>query len=147
GHATSGKSSTGLVQLQPVAPSQVALSDNFWAPRQETNRTASLPMVYQSFVDNHNLDNFAKAAGLMAGNQDGFLWCDSDVYKTLEGMARAIELHADADLQSKLENAIGLIAAAQVSSGPLSGYIDTYFQLGNAGRGGGGTTLTTQPWE
>src|SRR6185295_3950362 len=39
------------------------------------------------------------------------------------------------------------IAAAQVSSGPLSGYIDTYLQLGNAGRGSGGTTVTTQPWE
>jgi len=89
--------------LQPVLFSQVALNDNFWAPRIDKNRTTGLPTLYQSFVDNHNLDNFAKAAGLMGGNHDGFLWADSDVYKTLEGMAKAIKLHPDASLQSKLE--------------------------------------------
>src|SRR6185503_1285542 len=133
--------------LQPVSYAQVALSDPFWAPRIEKNRTNGLPLLYQSFVDNHNLDNFLKAANLMGGYHDGFLWADSDVYKTLEGMARAIRLHPDANLESKLENVITSIAAAQVASGPLSGYIDTYLQLGNAGRGAGGTTVTTQPWE
>jgi uncharacterized protein len=133
--------------LQPVSFSQVSLSDNFWAPRIERNRTTGLPILYQSFVDNHNLDNFLKAAGLLSGNHDGFLWADSDVYKTLEGMARAIRLHPDADLESKLENVVTSIAAAQISSGSLSGYINTYLQLGNAGRGSGGTTITTQPWE
>src|SRR5579862_5389401 len=76
--------------LQPVPFSQVVLSDPFWAPRIETNRTASLPMMYQSFISNGNLDNFPKAAGLMSGDHNGFLWADSDVYKTLEGMSRAI---------------------------------------------------------
>lgn len=133
--------------LQPVPFSQVVLSDPFWAQRIETNRTASLPMMYQSFISNGNLDNFPKAAGLMAGNHNGFLWADSDVYKTLEGMSRAIALHPDDTLRSELEGVLTNIAAAQISSGPLQGYIDTYFQLGNAGRGDGGTTVTTQPWQ
>ncbi len=133
--------------LRSVPYHQVALADNFWAPRISTNRTASLPMMHQSFVDNHNLDNFAKAAGFMGGNHDGFLWADSDVHKTLEGMAYAIRLQPDAGLQAKLDAAITNIAAAQVSSGPLSGYLNTYFQLGNAGRGGGGSTLLVQPWQ
>ncbi|HVE43020.1 MAG TPA: beta-L-arabinofuranosidase domain-containing protein [Planctomycetota bacterium] len=136
-----------MAKLEAVDFSRVDLNDPFWAPRIETNRTASLPMVYQSFVDNHNLDNFLKAAGLMGGNFDGFLWADSDVYKTLEGMARAIQLHPDAILATNLENVVSSISAAQIQSGPMAGYIDTYFQLGNAGRGGGGTTVTTQPWE
>ena len=140
-----GPSTVTYGNLQPVEFSQVALNDPFWAPRIDRNRTAGLPILYQSFIDNHNLDNFSKAAGLMAGNHDGFLWADSDVYKTLEGMAKAIHLHADAGLQAKLEDAVNRIAAAQISSGPMSGYIDTYFQLGNAGRGDGGTTVTTQP--
>ena len=145
---TSGPSTVVFGNLQPVVFSAVALSDNFWAPRIEKNRTTGLPILYQSFVDNHNLDNFPKAAGLMAGNHDGFLWADSDVYKTLEGMAKAIKLHPDANLQSKLENAITNIAAAQIPQDqPLAGYIDTYLQLGNAGRGSGGTTVTTKPWE
>jgi len=145
---TSVPSTVVFGNLQPVLFSQVALNDNFWAPRIEKNRTTGLPILYQSFVDNHNLDNFAKAAGLMGGNHDGFLWADSDVYKTLEGMAKAIKLHADADLQGKLEGVINNIAAAQIPQGqPLAGYIDTYFQLGNAGRGDGGSTVTVKPWE
>jgi DUF1680 family protein len=127
--------------------SKVALADPFWAPRIETNRTASLPMMYQSFIDNQNLDNFPKAAGLMSGDHNGFLWADSDVYKTLEGMARALQLHPDAAMAANLEGVISNIAAAQVVGGPLNGYIDTYFQLGNEGRGDGGTTVTTQPWQ
>jgi len=141
------RSTSTSAPLQAVDFSHVALNDPFWAPRIETNRTASLPMMYQSFVDNHNLDNFPKAAGLMGGNFDGFLWADSDVYKTLEGMARAIQLHPDATLSANLDGVISNIAAAQIQSGPLAGYIDTYFQLGNANRGGGGTLVTTQPWE
>jgi len=133
--------------LQPVPFSQVVLSDPFWAPRIETNRTASLPMMYQSFISNGNLDNFPKAAGLMSGDHNGFLWADSDVYKTLEGMSRAIALHPDDTLRSELEGVLANIASAQISSGPMAGYIDTYFQLGNAGRGDGGTTVTTQPWQ
>lgn len=144
---SSGPSTVVFGNLQPVVFSQVALNDNFWAPRIEKNRTTGLPILYQSFVDNHNLDNFLKAAGLMGGNFDGFLWCDSDVYKTLEGMAKAIQLHPDANLQGKLEDAVTRIAAAQIQSGTMAGYIDTYFQLGNAGRGPGGSTLATQPWE
>lgn len=136
-----------LPAAQAVDFSRVVLKDTFWAPRIDSNRTQSLPRMYQSFIDNHNLDNFPKAAGLMAGNHDGFLWCDSDVYKTLEGMAYALKLHPDADLEAKLEAVVANIAAAQVKTGPLAGYINTYFQLGNAGRGGGGTTVTKQPWE
>lgn len=149
GGGTGGSSGGGgaLPAAKAVDFSQVVLNDGFWAPRIQTNRTASLPMMYQSFINNHNLDNFPKAAGLMAGNHDGFLWCDSDVYKTLEGMAYSLKLHPDAGMESQLESVIANIAAAQVKSGPLAGYINTYFQLGNAGRGSGGTTVTKQPWE
>ncbi|HEX7898557.1 MAG TPA: beta-L-arabinofuranosidase domain-containing protein [Planctomycetota bacterium] len=142
-----GTTPGALPAAKAVDFSKIVLNDTFWAPRIETNRTASLPMMYQSFVNNHNLDNFPKAAGLMAGNHDGFLWCDSDVYKTLEGMAYALKLHPDAGMEGQLEAVIANIAAAQVSSGPLAGYLNTYFQLGNAGRGSGGTTVTKQPWE
>lgn len=142
-----GSSAVVFGNLHPVDFSQVALNDNFWAPRIQKNRTTGLPIMYQSFVNNHNLDNFPKAAGLMGGNHDGFLWADSDVYKTMEGMARAIRLQPDANLESKLEGVLTNIAAAQIATGPLAGYIDTYFQLGNAGRGDGETTVSTQPWE
>ncbi|MBI1176966.1 hypothetical protein GC207_05950 [bacterium] len=120
-------------QMRPVPYYRVALSDPFWKPRIESNRTTSLPMMYQLFVDNHNLDNFKKAAGRMTGDQDGFPWADSDVYKTLEGMVYANKLHPDPEMEQKLEAAISDIAAAQRKDG----YLDTYIQLGNMNRGGG----------
>lgn len=142
--------------LLAVSFDKVTLSDNFWAPRITTNRLVSLPQKYQGFIDNHNFDNFPKTAGLMSGNHDGFKWADSDVYKTLEGMAKAIKLQPDSILAQQLESVINNIAAAQVASGPMAGYLNTYFQLGNVGRGNldqfgnpipGETLLTLQPWE
>lgn len=137
---TTGGTQPDLPLLDRVGYDKITLTDNFWAPRILSNRTVSLPMMYQSFVDNHNLDNFPKTAGFMAGNQDGFPWADSDVYKTLEGMVYAIKLQPDSSLQQKLDSVIPNIAAAQRSDG----YLDTYIQLGLAGRGGGNGV---QPWQ
>ena len=120
-------------RMLPVPYYQVILSDPFWEPRIESNRKVSLPLMYQLFVDNHNLDNFKKTAGQMEGNHDGFPWADSDVYKTLEGMVYANKLHPDPKMERQLENAIADIAAAQRKDG----YLDTYIQLGNMNRGGG----------
>lgn len=124
-------------QLGPVPYHQVILSDPFWKPRIESNRTTSLPMMYQLFVDNRNLDNFKKTAGLMEGNHDGFPWADSDVYKTLEGMVYDNKLHPNPETEKRIESTIADIAAAQRKDG----YLDTYIQLGNMNRGGG-----ANPW-
>jgi len=129
--------------LKPVPFHDVILDDPFWKQRIETNRTESLPMMHQSFEENGNLDNFKKVAGKMEGNHRGFPWCDSDVFKTLEGMAYSLKQHPDANMERKLEEAVTDIAAAQRKDG----YLTTYFQLGNIGRGDNGTTEKMQPWE
>lgn len=116
-------------KLKPVPFHEVVLDDPFWKQRIETNRTESLPTMHQSFVENGNLDNFKKAAGKMEGNHKGFAWCDSDVFKTLEGMAYSLKQHPDAEMERKLEEAVSDIAAAQRPDG----YLTTYFQLGNIG--------------
>lgn len=132
-----------LPNLEPVPATSVTLTDGFWAPRIETNRTQSLPLKFQGFTDNGNLDNFLKAAHLLGGDHQGFIWADSDVYKTLEGAARAIALQPDAGLEAKLEDAVGRIAAAQRGDG----YLNTYFQLAGEGRLDGGRVEARQPWE
>lgn len=124
-------------RLQPVPYHCVILSDSFWKQRIDSNRATSLPMMNQSFVDNHNLDNFKKSAGKMEGNHDEFPWADSDVFKKLEGMAYSIKTHPDPEMAQKLESAIADIAGAQREDG----YLDTYIQLGNMNRGGG-----SGPW-
>lgn len=132
-----------LAHLTPVPFSDVRLSDPFWAQRIETNRTTSLPLVYQMFVDNGNLDNFAKAANRMPGDFRGYLSADSHVYKCLEGMAYALMLHPDEKLAAELNAAASNAAAAPRADG----YADTYFVLGTTGRGEGGRTIDLKPWQ
>lgn len=133
--------------LQPVPLAKVALNDPFWAPRIEANRTTSIPFMRQALIDNHTLDNFPKAAGLMGGYHDGFPWADGDTYALIEAMGYALQLHPDATMENQMEQIIANIVAAQVKTGPMAGYLNTWFQLGNAGRDYGGTTLALQPWE
>ncbi|HEX7897542.1 MAG TPA: beta-L-arabinofuranosidase domain-containing protein [Planctomycetota bacterium] len=137
----------GRAGLTPVPMEDVDFQDSFWAPRIETNRTASIPQMHQALIENHTIDNFAKAAGLMGGYRDGFPWSDGDVYALVEAMTYALRRHPDAGLENTMEGIVGNIVAAQVKSGPMKGYLNTYFQLGNAGRGYGGETLVLQPWE
>lgn len=133
--------------LRAVPLGRVTFQDGFWAPRIESNRTAAIPMMRQALIDNHTIDNFAKAANLMGGNRDGFPWSDGDVYGLVEAMAYSLRRHPDGALEEQMEQIVATIVAAQLKSGPLSGYLNTYFQLGNAGRGYGGSTLALQPWE
>lgn len=135
------------IGLTPVPLGDVEFKDAFWAPRIETNRTASLPQMHQALIDNHTLDNFPKAAGLMGGDRDGFNWADGDTYGLLEAMAYSLRIRPDAALENTMESIISNVIAAQIKTGPMAGYLNTYFQLGNAGRDYGGGTVTTKPWE
>jgi FKBP-type peptidyl-prolyl cis-trans isomerase SlyD len=94
---------TGASGLTPVYLGTVSLNDGFWKPRIDTNRTVSIPMIRQALIDNHTLDNFPKAAGLMGGYHDGFMWADGDTYGLVEAMAYALELHPDGALESQME--------------------------------------------
>lgn len=144
-YSTTNSNISGSVSLVGVDFTKNKLSDPFWAPRIESNRTVSLPIMYQSFVNNNNLANFNKT-WTGQGYHDGFPWADSDVYKTLEGMAAAVSLHTagygadgtDNDLKSKLNNTITDIVKAQNAGG--DGYLDTYIQMGVQGRDQGGNT-------
>jgi DUF1680 family protein len=133
----------GLPRLEPVPASRVRLADPLWAPRIETNRTAALPFKLKSFVENGNLDNFLKAAGKMPGDHRGFLWADSDVYKTLEGAARAIAHTPDPALEKILEDAVARIGAALRPDG----YLHTYLQLAAQKRLDHGRVETKVPWQ
>lgn len=50
--------------IQEVPFTQVHLSDSFWLPRIETNRTVSIPSAFKECEKNGRFDNFAIAAGL-----------------------------------------------------------------------------------
>ena len=106
--------------IKPVPIKNVHFDDLFWAPRIETNRTVSIPAVFNGCVETGRIDNFAKAAGLMKGQYRGnYTFEDSDVYKVIEGASFSLMLHPDKELEVYVDGVIAKIAAAQEKDGYL----------------------------
>jgi len=114
-----------LSKLQPVPFTQVAIQDEFWAPRIETNRTRSIPHNFKWCRKTGRFSNFAKAGGLMEGGFEGIYFNDSDVYKVLEGASYLLQAHGDPNLDGQVDEVIAWIAAAQQPDG----YLNSYYTL------------------
>jgi DUF1680 family protein len=71
--------------VRPAPIASVHVTDEFWAPRLEINRTVTLWHVFNQAEAAGEFDNFAKAAGLMEGPFRGSSPArDSDAYSSLE---------------------------------------------------------------
>jgi len=106
--------------IQPVPFTQVKLTDGFWAPRLETNRTVTIPHAFRMCEREGRLHNFALAAGRVEGEYRGqYPFDDTDVYKTIEGASYALMIRPDPKLDAYLDTIIELIGAAQEPDGYL----------------------------
>lgn len=118
------------MQGQPISEisfTQVHLSDGFWAPRMETNRTVSIPSAFKECEKNGRFDNFALAATKLGNanydikeHQGDFSFDDTDPYKIIEGASYALAAQYDAQLDHYLDSVISIIAAAQEPDGYLT---------------------------
>lgn len=72
----------------------------------------------------HALANFRIAAGLEEGEFYGMVFQDSDVAKWLEGVAYALEVRPDAELEERADKVIEIIEKAQQDDG----YLNTFSQ-------------------
>ncbi len=105
--------------IKPVPFTDVQVTDHFWQPRMEINRTVTIPYDFKKCEETGRIDNFAKAGGLMEGEFVGIRYNDSDVYKVIEGAAYSLRLHPDPQLEQYLDELIFKIAAAQEDDGYL----------------------------
>ena len=71
----------------------------------------------------HCIENFEIASGKKQGTFYGMCFQDSDLYKWLESVAYALEIHPDPNLERLADEAIALIGATQQPDG----YINTYY--------------------
>lgn len=107
--------------IQEVPFTQVHLSDSFWIPRIEINRTVSIPCAFKECEKNGRFDNFAIAGRLMKGEQRGdFSFDDTDPYKIIEGASYSLAVKYDKALDTYLDSVITIIAAAQEPDGYLT---------------------------
>jgi DUF1680 family protein len=105
--------------LKPTAFTDVQITDDFWLPRLETNRTVTIPFAFRKSEETGRIDNFSKAGGLMPGQFEGRRYNDSDVFKIMEGAAYSLALYPDPELEDYLDDLIEKITAAQEDDGYL----------------------------
>ncbi|MGD9930340.1 MAG: glycoside hydrolase family 127 protein [Mangrovibacterium sp.] len=106
--------------IQGVPFNQVKVTDNFWAPKIETNRTVTIPASFAKCEEMGRMDNFLIAGGKMVGAVKGEMaFDDSDVYKVIEGAAYSMTTVPDPELDAYVDSVINLIAIGQEEDGYL----------------------------
>lgn len=112
--------------VQPVPFTAVKLTDKFWAPKIETNRTVSIPFAFEQCETTGRVENFIRAAKALQGTlgdtdrkMPGYPFDDTDIYKVIEGASYALSVHPDPKLDAYVDSLIVKIAAAQESDGYL----------------------------
>ena len=95
------------------------VTDGFWAPRLETNRTVTIPVSFRRSEETGRIANFARAGGLEGGTHQGKRYDDSDVFKIIEGASYSLGQSPDPALDGFLDDLIRKIAAAQEDDGYL----------------------------
>jgi uncharacterized protein len=111
--------------FQPVPFTRVQLTDVFWAPRIEVNRTASIPTAFEQCERTQRVYHFERAARALRGEPldntrpPGYPFDDTDVYKVIEGAAYTLSVVPDPKLDAYVDGLIAKIAAAQEPDGYL----------------------------
>jgi DUF1680 family protein len=111
--------------VRPVPFTAVHVTDAFWAPRLEINRTVTIPFALEKNEETGRVGNFRRAAEVLDGRPPadrrppGYPFDDSDVYKVLEGASYSLSVTPDPVLAARLDRLIGTIAAAQEPDGYL----------------------------
>ena len=109
---------------KPVPFTDVHLTDAFWAPRLETNRTVTIPHNFKQSEETGRIKNFDQAKAALGGATDGkfcssYPFDDSDVYKIIEAASYALATHPDPELEKYVDGLAAKIAAAQEPDGYL----------------------------
>ncbi len=105
--------------IQAVPFTQVKLTDNFWLPRIETNRTVTIPASFARCESTGRVKNFIMAAQRSGKFCTKYPFDDTDIYKTIEGAAFSLAVHPDAKLDAYIDSMITIIGNAQEPDGYL----------------------------
>src|SRR5580698_5580729 len=111
--------------VKPVSFSVVDVTDRFWAPRIEINRTVTIPFAFKKDEETGRVDKFIRAAKELRGEPfenhkyPPYPFDDTDVYKVIEGASYTLSVHPDPQLEAYVDGLIAKIAAAQEPDGYL----------------------------
>jgi uncharacterized protein len=98
----------------------VEWTNGFWAERFAVCRDQMMPLLWKTYTSDSicfAFRNFKVAAGLDTGRFRGPSFHDGDFYKTLESVAAVYAVTGNRQLDSWMDTAISVIAAAQKADG------------------------------
>ena len=118
-------SSPAFTPMNAVPFTRVVIDDQFWSPRQETNRKVTIPYVQSMSEKTGRFDSFELTkADLEGGWKFGMpnppIYWDSDVAKWIEAASYSLATHPDVELAAKVDEVIALVAASQQDDGYLN---------------------------
>lgn len=134
--------SLGTSPLTPIPFNEVNLEDNFWKPRLTTQAETLVPFALDKTKP--AVDNLAKTAKFLKGDTTDLpfphRYISSDLYKVMEGAALLLMENPNAQLESRIDSIIDIIAAAQQEDGYLyvahiTGVSKDHDHWGGAGMG------------
>ncbi|MFL9485310.1 glycoside hydrolase family 127 protein [Chitinophagaceae bacterium LWZ2-11] len=105
--------------IQSVPFTKVTITDNFWLPRINTNRTVTIPASFARCESTGRVKNFIMAAKKEGKFGTAYPFDDTDIYKTLEGASYSLAVYPDAKLSAYLDSLIIIIGNAQEPDGYL----------------------------
>jgi hypothetical protein len=111
-----------------VPHAQIAIDDEFWAPRQRVNRERTLPHIYEQCRRTGRIDAISGAWDAevvqrgYSGSNIAILFWDSDIAKWIEAASYSLATHPDPQLDAQLDEVIGLLARAQQPDGYLNSW-------------------------
>lgn len=105
--------------IQPVAFTNVKLTDKFWTARIETNRTVTIPASFARCESTGRVKNFQMAAERKGKFCTTYPFDDTDIYKTIEGASYSLALHPDKKLDAYVDSMITIVGRAQEADGYL----------------------------
>lgn len=105
--------------IQPVSFTKVKITDHFWSPKIETNRTVTIPASFERCENTGRVKNFEMAAARSGKFCTTFPFDDTDIYKTIEGASYSLAVHPDPKLDHYIDSMITIVGKAQEPDGYL----------------------------
>jgi DUF1680 family protein len=80
--------------ITPVACTSVKITDNFWGHRLKASREVTIPLAFGKCEETGRYVNFCRSAHPSHEYKvEGYLFDDTDVYKTIEGAAYCMQTY------------------------------------------------------
>jgi len=105
--------------IRGVPLTAVSITDDFWRPKIEINRTVTIPHILTQNEITGRIDNFLKAAHDIQGDYKGHRYDDTDTYKIIEAASYALAVKPDPALDRRIDDLIAILAKAQEPDGYL----------------------------